>query len=87
MISSVIYLTNTFLYTVALSRNATNLQSSTVVFGLIAQISFIFLWGIETTIDALWVNMLPAISSLIIQIFIVSRFIFNGSYKWGVATQ
>jgi O-antigen/teichoic acid export membrane protein len=87
MISSVIYLTNTFFYTVALSRNATNLQSSAVVFGLIAQMIFIFLWGIETTIDALWVNMLPGISSLFIQIFIVGSFIFNRGYKWGIVVE
>ncbi len=87
MISSVIYLANTFFYTITLSRNATNWQSWTVIIGLTTQIGFLFFYDVDTTIDALIINMLPAISSLVIQIIILSHLIFNKSYKWNAAVE
>ncbi len=82
IISSIIYLSNTCLYTIVLSRGATYGQSWTIIFGIAMQISFYFINGVLTTKDAILINTLPAISSLFVQIFIIGCLVFNKSYVW-----
>lgn len=70
------------LYTIALSREETRSQYWGVIFGFASQVGFIAIYGISTTLDALYLNMLPAASYALIQALIVIRIVL---YDWKTA--
>ena len=62
-------------YAVVLAMRATKGQIWYVVLGVSLQVLFLFLFKISTTLDALMLSLLPNLAGLIIQIFIISRYL------------
>lgn len=81
--SMILYSASAVLYTITLSRKATKGQSWSIVLGLGFQIVFLWIYGISTVSDALFLNMLPGLGSLIVQTLIILSVIFN----WGRKSQ
>lgn len=66
------------LYTITISKGDTASQYWSVILGVASQLVFIGINGIQTTMDALYLNMLPAVSYLCIQVVILARML----YRW-----
>jgi O-antigen/teichoic acid export membrane protein len=79
--SMILYSCSAVLYTISISRNATKGQSWCVILGVSFQIVFLWAYGITTVSDALFVGMLPATGSLIVQVVIISNLILRWNYK------
>lgn len=65
------------LYTMVISRNITRGQSWYIIVGLASQVGFIGMFGVQTTFDALILNMLPAGSYILIQSIILLTILSN----------
>ena len=55
------------LYTMVIARNITRGQSWYIVVGIVSQIMFIGIFNVQTTFDALILNMLPAVGYILVQ--------------------
>ena len=74
------YYASSVLYTVALSREATRGQSWAIVVGVGLQVAFLSVYRVLSVSDALFLNMLPAIGSLMVQLVIIGTLMT----KWPV---
>lgn len=66
------------LYTVVISKGDTASQYWSVVLGVASQLVFIGVNGIQTAMDALYLNLLPAISYVCLQAVILARML----HRW-----
>lgn len=66
------------LYTIIISKGDTASQYWSVIIGVASQLVFIGVNGVETAMDALYLNMLPAVSYLCLQAVILARML----YRW-----
>jgi hypothetical protein len=73
------------LYTMVIARNTTRGQSWNVVVGLVSQVMFIGIFNVQTTFDALILNMLPAAGLIVIQSILLVTVLNN--WEVGVTKQ
>lgn len=73
------------LYTMVISRNITRGQSWYIIVGLASQMVFIGMFGVQTTFDALILNMLPAAGLILIQSVLLLSVLKN--WETGTAHQ
>lgn len=66
------------LYTIVISRGDTASQYWSVLLGITSQLVFIGINGIQTAMDALYLNLLPSLSYLCLQAMILARML----YRW-----
>jgi len=78
ILTALLALVGATIYTIVVSRNVTRGQTWTIIGGLGSQIAFISMYGIQTTSDALILNLLPAGTYAIIQIIILVNLVL----KW-----
>jgi len=81
--SMVLYSSSAVLYTISLSRKATHGQSWAVILGLGFQMVFLWVYGISTVSDALFLSMLPAVGSLMVQVALILKLML----VWDVKSQ
>jgi hypothetical protein len=79
--SMVLYSSSAVLYTISLSRKATNGQSWVVILGVGFQMVFLLAHGVSTVSDALFLSMLPAVGSLIVQVILILKLMLAWEYK------
>jgi O-antigen/teichoic acid export membrane protein len=66
------------LYTIVISKGNTASQYWSVVLGIASQLAFISINGIETAMDAIYLNLLPAVSYLFLQTIVLAHML----YRW-----
>lgn len=65
------------IYTLVIATRVTSGQWLQIVLGLIAQVVFLWIVGVETTHEALMLNLVPATVYLILQLGLLARILFS----------
>ena len=65
------------LYTMVIARNITRGQFWYIVVGIVSQFMFISIFSVQTTFDALILNMLPSVGYIVIQSILLLRVFSN----------
>ena len=70
------------IYTVVISRSVTSGQSWAVAVGLFSQIFYVLIYGVDSTYNALVLNMLPGIGYLLVQIALLTAVMRAWKGQW-----
>ncbi|HUI44633.1 MAG TPA: hypothetical protein VLX29_08195 [Nitrospirota bacterium] len=77
ILGSLLTLVGTTMYTMVIARNVTRGQYLYIIVSIVSQIMFISIFGIHTTIDALILNLLPAVAFIFIQSILLVKIIYT----------
>lgn len=77
MLTTLLTLTGGAIYTVVIAKMRTEGQTWSMVVGIASQVAYIFFVGVDSSYNALVLNMLPTVGYACIQIIILARILYS----------